>query len=119
MTRAERRRAEREAKKKTATYNLTEEQLDLAVKEALNKEVDKIKEKAIDDAINTSMVLMLTFPLYVLMSKYWKKSYAKRLPKFTDDVLELYEKYQNGELLLEKIQRDLWEIGGVKLEEVE
>jgi hypothetical protein len=53
------------------------------------------------------------------MSKYWKKSYAKRLPKFTDDVLELYEKYQNGELLLEKIQRDLWEIGGVKLEEVE
>lgn len=120
MGRAERRRAQKlEQKAKTATYNLTKAQLDAAVRERVGKELERIKQEAMDDAINAAMVLLLTLPLEVLMDHYWKKSYAKRIPKFTEQVLEYYERWQNGELDMEKLKEDLWEYGGVKLVESE
>ena len=110
MGRAERRRAQKLAQKeKTATYNLTKAQLDAAVREQVGKELERIKQEAMDDAINTAMVLLLTLPLEVLMDHYWTKSYAKRIPKFTELVLEYYERWQNGELDMEKLKEDLWE----------
>lgn len=116
MGRAERRRAQKlEQKAKTATYNLTKAQLDAAVREQVGKELERIKQEATDDAVNTAMVL----PLEVLMDHYWTKSYAKRIPKFTELVLEYYERWQNGELDMEKLKEDLWEYGGVKLVESE
>lgn len=120
MNRAERRRQERAAQKaKTATYNLTKEQLDNAVKEGIKEKLAEVKEQATQDAINTAMVLLLTLPLEVLMDHYWRKSYAKRIPKFTEQVLEYYERWQNGELDMDKLKEDLWEYGGVRLEERE
>lgn len=120
MGRAERRRAQKlEQKEKTATYNLTKAQLDAAVRERVGKELERIKQEAMDDVINTAMVLLLTLPLEVLMDHYWTKSYAKRIPKFTELVLEYYERWQNGELDMEKLKEDLWEYGGVKLVESE
>lgn len=44
MTRAERRRAERD-KNKTATYNLTEEQLEAMVNEKIASELKRVKRK--------------------------------------------------------------------------
>lgn len=120
MGRAERRRAQKsEQKAKTATYNLTKAQLDAMVRERISDELDRIKQEAMDDAINTAMVLLLTLPLEVLMDHYWKKSYAKRIPEFTDHVLEYYGKWQDGELDMDKLKEDLWEYGGVRLEERE
>ena len=119
MTRAERRRLEKEAQKSKKTYTFTQEQLELAVREAVLKEEQKIREDATNKAVNTAMVLTLTYPLYVLMTKYWKKSYAKRLPEFTEEVLKLHEAHENGKISLEKMREDLWELGGVRLEEAE
>lgn len=117
MNRAERRRAEKsQIKAKTATYNLTKEQLDTAVRVKVGSELDKIKQEATDEAINTAMILLLTLPLEVLMDHYWPKSYRKRIPGFTEHVLEYYERWQNGELDMEKLKQDLWEYGGVRLE---
>ena len=79
MGRAERRRAQKlEQKAKTATYNLTKAQLDAAVREQVGKELERIKQEATDDAVNTAMVLLLTLPLEVLMDHYWTKSCAFR-----------------------------------------
>lgn len=120
MGRAERRRAQKlEQKAKTATYNLTKAQLDVMVREKIGDELIRVKQEATDDAVNTAMVLLLTLPLEVLMDHYWTKSYAKRIPKFTELVLEYYERWQNGELDMEKLKEDLWEYGGVKLVESE
>lgn len=120
MGRAERRRAQKlEIKEKTATYNLTKEQLDIAIRQQVGKELERIKQEATDDAVNTAMVLLLTLPLEVLMDHYWTKSYAQRIPKFTELVLEYYERWQNGELDMDKLKEDLWEYGGVKLVEGE
>lgn len=120
MGRAEIRRAKRnEQKAKTATYNLTKAQLDVIVREKIGEELDRVKQEAMDNAVNTAMVLMLTLPLEVLMDHYWKKSYAKKIPEFTDHVLDYYTKWQNGELDMDKLKEDLWEYGGVRLEERE
>lgn len=120
MGRAERRRAQKlKQKEKTTTYNLTKTQLDVMVREKIGDELIRVKQEATDDAVNTAMVLLLTLPLEVLMDHYWTKSYAKRIPKFTERVLEYYERWQNGELDMEKLKEDLWEYGGVKLVESE
>lgn len=120
MGRAERRRTQKlEQKEKTTTYNLTKAQLDVMVREKIGDELIRVKQEATDDAVNTAMVLLLALPLEVLMDHYWTKSYAKRIPKFTERVLEYYERWQNGELDMEKLKEDLWEYGGVKLVESE
>ena len=117
MNRAERRRQEREAQKaKTVIYNLTKEQLDQAVREGIKEKLEEVKKEATEEAINTAMVLLLTLPLKVLIDHYWKKSYEKRIPKFTEQVLEYYERWERGELDMDKLIEDLWEYGGVRLE---
>lgn len=81
MGRAEIRRAMKNEKKvKTATYNITKAQLDAMVREGIGNELERVRQEAIDNAVNTAMVLLLTLPLEVLMDHYWKKSYAKRIP---------------------------------------
>ena len=115
MSRAKIRR-EQKQKTKTPTYNLTKSQLDTIVKNRVREEFDKVEQEATEDAINTAMVLMLTLPLEVLMDNYWKKSYAKRIPEFTNYVLEYYRMWENGELDMEKLREDLWTYGGVRIE---
>ena len=100
------RRAAREESKKTKTYQLTEEQIQILKQEATK-------------AVNEAMILLLTLPLEVLMDHYWQKTYDKKIPEFTNYVLEYYEKWQNGELDMDKLKQDLWEFGGVKLERKE
>lgn len=118
MTRAERRRQQKdEIKAKTATYNITKAQLDMMVKEQIESKLNEIKQQATDEAVNTAMILMLTLPLEVLMDHYWTKTYDKKIPEFTNYVLEYYKKWENGEIDMDKIRDDLWEYGGVRLEE--
>ncbi len=117
MGRAEIRRAiKNEKKARTATYNLTKAQLEAVIREQIGTELEKAREEAKDEAVNTAMILMLTLPLEVLMDHYWKKSYARRIPEFTNYVLQYYRMWQDGELDMEKLKADLWEYGGVRLE---
>lgn len=118
MNRAERRRIKKEAVKEvTKTYNLTHYQLTEVIREGVAKELDFIKERTKQDAINEALTLMFALPLKVLMENYWKKSYVKRLPDFTEKLLDLYDQWQMGKLDIEDLKSDLWEYGGIKLEE--
>jgi SpoVK/Ycf46/Vps4 family AAA+-type ATPase len=120
MGRAERRRLEKNGQKeKTATYNLTKSQLDAIVREKIGDEIAQMKKDATEEAVNTAMILLLTLPLEVLMDHYWTKSYAKKIPEFTNYVLQYYEQWQNGDLDMDELKEDLWKYGGVRLEEGE
>ena len=117
MNRQQRRAAERkEQKVRTKTYNLTEAQLQTYVRQAIEKELKNDHEEIMNESTNTAMILLLTLPLEVLMDHYWPKSYAKKIPEFTNYVLEYYERWQNGELDMDKLKEDLWEYGGIRLE---
>lgn len=118
MSRAERRRAEKQAQKdKTATYNYTKEQLDAVVRAKVMEEVATLIKQTRDEAVEVALTLMLALPLEVLKDKYWVKSAKERLPKFMDSVLSLYEKWNKGEVTMEDLREDLWEYGGIKLED--
>lgn len=116
--RAELKRKAREEKKaKTATYNLTQAQLDAMIQESVGKRIEQVKREATDEAVNTAMILLLTLPLEVLMDHYWTKTYAKKIPEFTQHVLDYYTRWQDGELDMEVLKEDLWTYGGIRLEE--
>ena len=120
MSRAEMRRMQREKKKaKTVTYNLTKEQLDAMVEERISTRIREAKEAATYDAVNAAMTLMLVLPMEVLMDHYWQESYSTKIPEFTSYVLEYYERWMKGELDMDKMKQDLWEYGGIRLEESE
>ena len=68
MSRAEKRREKRERfKRSNATFNLTKEQLDISIENAIKDRLEEIKSESVD----TAMMLALTLPLQVLMDYYW------------------------------------------------
>ena len=102
MNRAERRKAGK--KDKVPTYNLTQGQ------------INQIKQEARNEAVEIAVTLMLALPLEVLKDKYWVKTAKRRLPKFLDNVLSLYDNWNKGVLTIEELREDLWNIGGIKLQ---
>lgn len=114
MNRAERRKSGK--KERVATYNFTQEQLDAVIRARVKAEVDTIKKQARDEAVDIAITLMLALPLEVLKDKHWVKTAKRRLPKFMDNVLSLYDSWNKGEITIEELREDLWEYGGIKLE---
>lgn len=104
MGRAEMRRRQKVAEKKQKVYTLNQAQ------------IDKMKAEAVDEAVHQALALMLTIPLEVLITDYWPKTAYKRGQEFTEKVLALYQRYENGEVSMEALQEDLWEYGGIRLE---
>lgn len=101
MTRAELRRQAREAKKKKAVYNLTEEQ------------IQQIRQEGFNEAIDTAFILMLGLPVMVLYDKFSIiRKKEKRLENFTEAILELYEAYNEDYLTLEDIKQVLKDEAG-------
>ena len=120
MSRAAMRRLRREKQKsETVTYNLTKEQLDIMVNNAMRDKIAKVKEEVTYDSINTAMTLLLVLPMEVLMDHYWQKSYEKRIPEFTEYVLQYYDQWLKGEKDMGQMKEDLWKYAGVRLEESE
>lgn len=119
MSRAERRRLQKQERKKTRTYTFTESYLKDKVESMVKAEMDKEKEDIMNQAVNQAMLLLFVLPMEVLMDHYWQKSYAKIIPEFTQHLLDYYSKWQNDELSMEEMKKDLWEYGGVRFEEIE
>ena len=114
MSRAERRRLEKQNGKKPV-YMVTEEQLDIMVHERMEKEWAELKQKIADETTNEVLSVLFTLPMLVLMEDFWPKLYYRNIPKFTEKLLIKYEKHQNGEIDMEESKELLWKYGGVKL----
>ena len=116
MTRAEdRRRKRNKMKRNTATYNLTKEQLDIFIENAIKDRLEEIKSSSVD----TAMMLTLTLPLQVLIEYYWtgldEYELKEELSIFADRLVDYYEKFNSGELDIQKLTDDLWRYGGIKI----
>lgn len=121
MSRAEIRRNKREVEKqqKEPRYWVTESQIREMAQRAIGDELEKARQSAIDDASNQALVLMFTLPMKVLMDYYWPKTCGRKLPDFTQHLLDYYDQWQNGELDIDDVRNEVWERGGVKLVEEE
>ena len=99
-------------KQKKPTYNFTEEQLQIFIQQYADKKLKEVKADMLTDA----MILMLALPMKVLMDSYWKKTYHSKLPGFINQTLAYFQSWENGELDMDELKKELWEYGGIKLE---
>ena len=83
----------------------------------VSERMDKEKEDITKEAVNQAMLLLFVLPMEVLMDFYWQKSYQKKIPEFTQHLLDYYGAWENGELDMDEMKKDLWEYGGIRLEE--
>lgn len=114
----------RENRAKKATFTLTQEQLTMLVQREMKKQLEPVKEKikadAMSDAINTAMILLFSLPVKSLLDEnFWPKNYQKNIRKFTDRMLDYYDKWQNDEegFTTAELQKFVWEVGGLRFEE--
>ena len=80
--------------------------------ESSNKKADELQRIAKEKAF----LYMLAIPLNVLVNDYWEKSARKRIPKFIEDVISLYEAVQEGVVSEQQLADLLDEYAGVKIE---
>lgn len=82
------------------------------VLESSSKKADELQRIAKEKAF----LYMLAIPLNVLVNDYWEKSARKRIPKFIEDVISLYEAVQDGVVSEQQLADLLDEYAGVKIE---
>lgn len=114
MNRQQRRAQEREKRK----YAISRTEINSTVRKSIDRELKQAYEDGIDEGVNQAMILLLTLPLEVLINFYWGAD-RKKIEEFTSRVLDYYTKWQNDELDMDKMKADLWEYGGIRLEESE
>lgn len=78
--------------------------------------IDDIKLSIRNEAVNAALILTFALPMKVLIDHYWQKSYKKRLPGFTDKMLDYYKKWESGELDLTELEKELWDNCGIRFE---
>ena len=101
LSRAERRRLERDAGKKEKVYTLTQAQ------------IDQMKKEVSMEATKKAFIMMMGFPLLTLRDKF---GFGKeRLNRFMDKMMDLYEAYEMDYVDLADIDRTIMEETGVTL----
>lgn len=78
-------------------------------------EIDKIKEKAVEEAMDTAMTMLLAIPVKVLHEQYGWGS-AKRLPEFGEKMIDEYQAFSDGEMSLQDYADLVFEYTGIKFE---
>lgn len=112
MNRAQRRLAN----KNNPKYSVKKSEIKSLAKKAFQEDVDRLKEEIYEEARIDFMVGALALPMMVLMEHFWQKSYAQKIPKFTELLLDYYNNWEAGIITDEKLAEDLWNYGGVRLE---
>lgn len=92
----------KEKKEKTATYNMTMEQ------------IEGIKRAAVAEAVNEALVLLFGLPVMVLRDKHGFDD--AETDKFIDGVTDLYDSYKEGYITLKDVEQALLEEAGVSFE---
>ena len=101
MSRAERRRLERDNSKSQKTYTLTQAQ------------IDQMKKEVSMEATKKAFLMMMGFPLLTLRDKF---GFGKeRLNRFMDKMMDLYEAYEMDYVDLDDLNDTIMKETGVTL----
>jgi hypothetical protein len=113
--RAERRRAEKAAKKPPAVYHLTQDQIDKMINEAVENALKDLKVKAVDEATRTAFKMFMSIPTMVLHDKFGFGQI--RQDRFMRYCMIWYESIQNGETTLKEVVEIAEGLHSIKLKE--
>lgn len=101
LSRAERRRLERDNDKTQKTYTLTHAQ------------IEQMKKDVSMESTKKAFLMMMGFPLLTLRDKFGFGT--QRLNKFMDQMVDLYEAYEMDYVSLEDLDKVIMEETGVTL----
>lgn len=108
MNRAERRRLEKQGKTVQKEPVVSMRVSDL----------ERIKNEAREEAVDTAMILLLGIPIKVLRDKYgW--GMKKRLPEFAEALLDVYSDFSEGNMTLEEFSEIIYQECGIKFQKAE
>ena len=114
MTRAERRREEREKQKNTAVFTMTREEIQKIREQEYQRARKEILEKS-NDTAEEIFKMMIVIPTNVLIEYYWPKTAKTRIPKFVDDCMGLYDSYEKGAVDINEMIEVTEKYAGIKL----
>lgn len=79
------------------------------------EQVEEIKKKATDEALNQAMVILFGIPVLVLQEQYgWGGK--KRLPEFAEHLADYYQRFAEGERTVDEYQKIVLEKTGIGFE---
>lgn len=77
-------------------------------------DIQQMKLDATKQAADIGFILMLSIPIMVLHDKW---GFGKvRCERFIDQVLDLYDSFENDYVTLDDLKKCLWEEAGIKIE---
>lgn len=84
-------------------------------------DIQKIKQDAVDEAVNEAFFLMLAIPVYVLHDKIGdlmkrEVNGVGRLERFARYCLDTYDAFQKDYITLDDLRDTLWQEANIKLE---
>ena len=59
--------------------------------------------------------MMLVIPVNVLATQYWEKSAEKKMPKFVDECLSLYDAFMDGTVDMKQMEELTEQLAGIEL----
>lgn len=86
--------------------------LNAAERTQIKEMARQIEQESIDKAF----LCMLAIPLVILENDYWQKTASKKIPKFIEDVMSLYESVSLGNVTYEELAEDLKNSTGIELD---
>lgn len=96
-------RRETKTAKKEPVYNLKA------------SDIQRIKQEAAEEAVDTAITLLLAIPIKILHDQYgWGTK--KRLPEFGEKLIDEYQDFTDGKLTLKEYSELVFEYTGIKFE---
>lgn len=114
MKRSELRREMREKEKNKSTFNMTMEEL-LKIRRQEFDRAKKILLEKNEELAKEILKMMIVIPTNVLINDYWEKTAKKRIPKFVEECMNLYQAWSDGTVSMEEMQKLTEEYSGIKL----
>ena len=82
-----------------------------------DSEIEAIRQQALKEGCQQALFLMLAIPVMVIHDKYGTfNRKAGREERFANEVIKLYQLYEQGYVDIKDLQQCLWEEAGLRAE---
>lgn len=87
------------------------------VRQMKDSDIEAIRQQALKEGCQQALFLMLAIPVMVVHDKFGQLMKKEgREERFAEEVIKLYQLYENGYVDIKDLQQCLWEEAGLRAE---